>query len=169
MTRVVESIEIFSGVSLSQLARLTGLARETVKRRLVDSGLQSSGERGGYPVYRPKDALAAVYQMSGDDFDPDRLKPFERLKHYQAEREKLHLALERRDVVPMIEVEQVYGKRNKLITRLLETITDRLERGGGVPAVVLALVDRMVDEIMDELHALRLDEDDADSPDRQSA
>jgi uncharacterized protein HemX len=159
----VESISYLSGMSISQLASLTGLARETVRKRLVEAGLQPSDTRKGHAVYRPREALPALYQMAGEYFDPDRLKPLERHAHYKAEREKLHLQMERGDVVPSIEVEQKFAGLIKILTQGLETLPDVVERDVGATPVQLARIERAVDELRDALYQQVVsDEDDAD-------
>jgi hypothetical protein len=159
MGRKVESIELFSGMSVTQLARLTGLSRETIARRIEDAQLKPSGERQGHPIFKPRDALPAIFAMTGDEMDPDKLKPFERHAHWKAEREKLHLQIERADVVVSLDVEQRYASRNKLIDQAVETAPDVLERDVGLTAIQAKRLEKHLDELRLALHRILVEDD----------
>lgn len=168
MSGKVESVELFHGMSISQLARISGRARETVGQRLEAAGVAPCGKRGGYPIYRPPDALAAIFQTIGDDVDPDKLRPFERNAWYKAEREKLHLELERGDVVPALEVERQFGALFKVLVQGLDTLPDVLERDVGATPKQLTRIEKHLDELRNSLYT-EVVTDDADSADEKSA
>jgi hypothetical protein len=151
-------------LSLTQIAAEFGCARETAKGRLDAAGFGPTETRGGYPVYRLRDVVTAL--TSGEEgFDPDRLKPWERKAHYQAEHEKLRLQVERGELVPAIEVERGHGQIFAIATQAFDTLPDVLERDVGLTPLQLARVEKHVDETREALYqALIEGEDDgADS------
>lgn len=154
-------------VSMTAFASEFGSTRETISKRIAAARLQPTGKRGGHPVYRLGELHEAVYQAGEDGgTDPDKLEPFQRKAHYQAEHEKLRLQVERLELVPRIEVEEEMARIAKIVAQCFDTLPDRLERDCGVTPLVLAKIERYLDEVREELHkaAVRQDaEDDADS------
>lgn len=166
MGRKIESIELFTGMSVTQFARMTGIARETIARRFAECALKSIGERAGHPIYRPKDGFEAIYARGGDEIDPDTLRPFERHAHYKAEHEKLRLQVERGELVPSIEVERGHGEIFAITTQGLDTLPDVLERDVGLTPQQLARVEKHLDEMREALYQALIegkDDDGADS------
>lgn len=150
-------------LNLSQIASEFGVARETARKRLDDAGVQASETRGGHPVYRLREVLEA---FAGEDgFDPDKLKPWERKAHYQAEHEKLRLQVERGELVPSIEVEQGEAAIFKIVTQGLETLPDVLERDVGLSPLQLARVERHLDEYREALYRALNEGDEGDGAD----
>lgn len=159
-------------VSISTLAAEFGVTRETAARRIADSGVQPSGKRGGYPVYRLKEVWSAVLGRlpAGEDGeDPEQLRPFERRAHYQAELEKLTLATKRGELVPSFEVEQRFGEMLKAVGEMLDTLPDILERDCGASALMLDRIEKRLDELRNVLYAKLTEDEDADSAVRERA
>lgn len=166
----VEPILKQVALSISQLAGETGFDRATVRKRLSEAGVKPAGKRGGYPVYRLKDVLPVLYHQQDGEFDPDKLKPFERNAWYKAEREKLHLQLERGDVVPALEVERKFAALFKALVQGLETLPDVLERDVGATPLQLTKIEKHLDEIRNALVTeIEGNDEDADSADAESA
>lgn len=146
-------------LSVRGFAEETGLARDTVAKRIKEAALAPSGKRGGHPVFRLKDLLKAAYFVSDDgSFDPDRLRPFERRAHYQAEHEKLSLERERAELIPRIEVEQEMARVAKIVARGLETLPDILERDCGATPAMVARLERHVDQVREDMHAAMIED-----------
>jgi phage terminase Nu1 subunit (DNA packaging protein) len=95
--------------------------------------------------------------------DPDKLDPFQRKAHYQAEHEALKLQTERAELVPRIEVEQEMARIAKIIAQCFDTLPDRLERDCGMQPVAVAKVERCLDEVREELHRAVIEDEDARS------
>ncbi len=148
-------------LNLSQIASEFGVARETARKRLDDAGVGPSETRGGHPAYRLRDVLEAFAGEEG--FDPDKLKPWERKAHYQAEHEKLKLQVERGELVPFMEVERGEGEIFAIVTQAWETAPDVLERDVGLTAMQLARLERHFDEARNALYRRLNEEADADS------
>jgi hypothetical protein len=157
-------------VSVREFCDETGTDRETVAGRIKSANVAPSVNRGRWPLYRLRDLLRAAYTTTEDGaIDPDRLRPFERKAHYQAEHEKLRLQTERGELVSSIEVEQQLGALFKEISRTFETLPDILERDAGATPEMLARVERTLDEVRERLYQDIAGRDDADGAAEASA
>lgn len=140
------------------------MARETIKRRLVDAGVEPTGQVRGHAVYALKDAVRAYLEGTDEGQDPDRLRPFERKAHYDAERQKLMLQIERGDLCSRIEVERLLARLYELMGRFLDTLPDHFERRGAATAVQLEILEELMDELREDLYQqIRQESMDADS------
>jgi hypothetical protein len=160
MGRVVE-FERGIHLSISAFAAEVSSTRETISKRIADAKLKPSGKRGGHPVYRLKDLFKAVYQAGDGGIDPDKLDPFQRKAHYQAEHEKLQLETDRGQLVPAIEVEAKFAANFKTMAQWLDTLPDVLERDCGASPVLLAKIERRIDGLREELYQQLTGEGDA--------
>jgi ABC-type phosphate transport system auxiliary subunit len=150
--------------SLGTWAAEAGITRDVLRRIMSEAGIQPAGKRGGHPVYRARDVIAALSADRDGVDDPDKLKPLERKAHYQAEHEKLRLQIERGELVPSLEVEQGHGQIFAIVTQMYDTLPDVLERDVGLTPQQLVRVEKHLDEAREALYqALNADEDDADS------
>lgn len=140
--------------SISTLAAEFGMTRETVAKRIADAGVAPSGERGGYPVYRLKSVLQALLSISADGrVDPEKLDPFKRKAHYQAEAERLDLERQAGELIPRIEVEREQARVFVAIAQKLETLTDVVERDCGMNTEQIVRMEKAVNEIRELLYA----------------
>jgi hypothetical protein len=157
-------------LSIRALADELGVDRDTVSRRLTAASVKPSGKRGGYPVYRLKDVIKAVLS-SGEDggIDPDRLEPFQRKAHYQAEHEKIALERERGELVPVMEIERAYGLIFTTFAQAMDTLPDLLERDAAATPMQLVEIEKVIDRTREELYRALIEEDDADSAVRDRA
>lgn len=140
----VQSAEVL--FSLGTWAIEAGISRDVMRRILSERGVQPAGKRGGHPVYRGRDVIAALMSNGADQDDPDKLKPWERKAHYQAEHEKLRLEIERGELIPAIEVEREYGRAFAIVSQLYDTLPDILERDVGLTTGQLTRAERHLDE-----------------------
>jgi hypothetical protein len=163
MSNAVTNIATGCNLSISTLAAELGQTRDTVRKRLIDADVQPSGKRGGYPVYRLKDALPALLG-GGSNVDPDLLDPYKRKAHYQGEHEKLKLQVERRELIPRIETEQEMAAMLKVTAECFDTLPDILERDCGLTPDTLARMEAHLDKAREELYLrLAAEDDDAGS------
>jgi hypothetical protein len=150
-------------LSISALSIEFGMTRETIRKRLADSGISPSGSGGQYPVFRLKDALSALLG-GGSNVDPDLLDPYKRKAHYQGEHEKLKLQVERRELIPRIETEQEMAAMLKVTAECFDTLPDILERDCGLTPETLARMESHLDKAREELYLrLAAEDDDAGS------
>lgn len=148
-----KSTEPAHGVHLTvtQFAGEASSTRETISKRLADAGMQPSGKRGGFDVYRLKDMYKAVFTAVGGAVDPEKLDPFQRKSHYQAEKERLGLDELRGALVPALEVEQEFAAVFKTMAQWVDTLPDVLERDCGLPRHALAKLEQRLDVLRGEL------------------
>jgi phage terminase Nu1 subunit (DNA packaging protein) len=132
--------------SIGTWAVEAGMTRDVLRRILSERGVQPAGKRGGHPVYRARDVIAALISNGEAADDPDKLKPWERKAHYQAEHEKLRLQVERGELVPSIEVEQEMAAMAKRFIQTLDTLPDLIERDVGAHPALLERIERAIDK-----------------------
>jgi len=156
-----KATQLLTEVSISQLSRDTGFHRQTIRKAIADAKVEPARMIGGNPRYFLKDLLPVLYQGQGGQGDPDKLKPFERKAHYQAEREKLSLQVERGELLSSIEVEQEQGRILKIVAQGLDTLPDVLERDVGLSPQQAMKVEEHVDEIRSALYEEMIDADSA--------
>lgn len=168
---MAKSVPVAQGVllSLSSLAQEFGIARETVSRRLSSANVQPADTSGPHPRYRLRDVLPALTSDVDAQNDPQKLRPFERRAHYQAELEALTLAAKRGELVPSFEVEQRFGEMLKAVGEMLDTLPDVLERDCGAGPLLLARIEKRLDELREMLYATLTEDEDADSTVRERA
>lgn len=136
--------------SLSRFARAFDTDRETLRRCLLENNVEPAGEHAGHKLY----ALRHVYRawtQATEDTDPDKLTPFKRRAWYQGEREKLHLQVERGELLEGTEVERMLGQVLQLCARGLETAQDVVERDCGLAPAQAAKLEGHLDSIREEL------------------
>lgn len=164
-------IDIDRGVHLSvtAFAQEFSSTRETITKRIADAKLKPSARRGGHPIYRLKDLFKAVYHTANGGMDPDKLDPFQRKAHYQAEHEKLQLETERGQLVTAIDVEARFASSYKVMARWLDTLPDVMERDWGLVPALVTKIENKLNELREELYKqLTKDSEHAGSAVRQS-
>lgn len=137
--------------SLSAWARAFGTDRETLRRVLLEREVQPVAERAGHKLYAARHVYKA-WSEGSDETDPDKLSPFKRRAWYQGEREKMHLQIERGELVAAIEVERTMGRLLQIAVRGFETVQDRIERDAGLTPQQAAVLERHIDRIREELY-----------------
>jgi hypothetical protein len=140
-------------ISAQAYAEETGVDAETVRARLRDLGAQPSGEFRGFALYRLRDLHRALMSAAGGHVDPDKLPPFQRHAYYKAERERLNLQVEQRELIPVIEVERDSANVYKLVAQTLDTLPDVLERDCALTPDVVARIEAALDGARNELRA----------------
>lgn len=152
------------------IARLLNITERRLQQ-LAREGLVPKAARGQYPLAGCVRSYIQYLQNAGqvDTSDPDKLSPFQKRAHYQAELDKLKLEQERGELIPRIEVEQEMAGVLKLVAECFDTLPDLLERDCGLPAKVLVRVEEALDRTRGDLQArMMAADDDADSTVRQS-
>lgn len=138
--------------SLSAFAREFGIDRETLRRRLQSAGVAPAGERSGHNVYRLRDVFAAWTIAPEGGIDPEALPSFQRRAWYQGEHSRLQLEVARRELVPVLEVEQEQAAMLKIVAEGLDGLPDVVERDCGATAAQLERLERACDEIRERMY-----------------
>lgn len=141
------------------------MARETIGKRLTDAGVKPAAQRGGFPVYRLRDACPAILATySGEDgavVDPARMKPGDRRAWYQSENERLKFEVETAQLILASEVQSEMATVAKVVVRFLETLPDTTERDTRCGPEVIEYLAKKVREVRAEIAAqLRADDED---------
>lgn len=148
-------------VSITTIATEFGMDRKTVARRLDAAGLAPVDQVRGYPVFRLRDAVKAIFGLSvdrridqeGDEPpDPAKLPPMERRAWYQSESERLDVETKKRQLIPAAEVEAEIAAGFKLVAQTLDTLPDRLERDCALGGDQVGLVQHVIDQLREELY-----------------
>jgi phage terminase Nu1 subunit (DNA packaging protein) len=151
------------------IARLLNITERRLQQ-LAREGIVPKAARGQYPLAGCVRAYIQYLQNSGqtDSSDPERLSPFQKRAHYQAELDKLKLEQERGELVPRIEMEQEMAVVLKLVAECFDTLPDLLERDCGLTAKMVGRVEEALDRTRGDLYSkLTAGTDDADSAVRE--
>ncbi len=105
-------------------------------RRVVAQALETATYRmiGTRKTWHVRDGMPAIFRRvfgvgsAGEQINPDKLPPRERLDHYKAERERIKLSQEVRVLIPAVEIEQVIGEAFKTIAQTLDVLPETFER-----------------------------------------
>ena len=159
--------------TVKQLAEAFGTSSQTVRKMLGDT--PPIGKRETANVWLLKDVselkdvrdpyIPQAPDEEAIETDPDKMKPSDRRTHYQAEdlKQAAELTarkndLERRGVIPSIEVEQALAQAFKSIALLLDTLPDALERDGMIASSdihsIIAIVDSAREQLANDLTKL---------------
>lgn len=152
-------------VSISTIAAEFKMDRGTVSRRLDAAGVVPADHVRGYPVFRLRDAVKAIFGLSVDrridpdgpePADPATLPPMERRAWYQSENERLDVETKKRQLIPAGEFESEIAVGFKLMAQTMDTMSDRLERECGLTPAQASLVQRSMDKIREELYSAQV-------------
>jgi hypothetical protein len=92
-----------------------------------------------------------VFGVYNEDFDYRQLAPKDRLDHFRAERERLRLEAETRELIPASEVESAIAIALKQLAQTLDALPDTLDRAAGLSPEALDVAQRCIDSARDEL------------------
>jgi hypothetical protein len=128
--------------------------------RVVKQGLETAPSRtiGKRQVWHVRDGMPAIYRRvfglynAGDELNPDKLSPKDRLDHYKAERERIKLTQEIRVLLPAAEIEEVVGMAFKNLAQSLDVLPDTLERDAALSPESVSHVQRTIDAIREALY-----------------
>jgi hypothetical protein len=138
--------------SLSAYARAFGTDRETLRRRLLEAGVEQYAERGGHKLYKLREVYLAWSLASGAAVNPENLSPFNRRAWYQAELDRLRLEQTRGEVIPRLEVEQEIAGVLKIAAETFDTLPDIVERDCGATPQQVARIEQVCDRAREEMH-----------------
>lgn len=135
-------------VSLSQLADLLGMNRNSIARRLSDIP-RAGGNGSNLKLYLLGDALGALVMPSVRE--NGEMSPQDRKAWYQSENERIKFEQSERDLIPVDEVIREYSVMAKAVIQILETLPDILERDCALTPAAVARVQGVIDDLRDEM------------------
>ncbi len=141
--------------SVSQLATGFGPARETIRKRLGNAGVNPAKKRDGFDVYHIADAARAILIKEIDQFvgvdDPDKLQPKERLDWFRAENEKTKYLKEAATLIPEADFVSELASVIKICVRTIESMPDILEVKCQLAPDVINIVEAECDTALTQL------------------
>lgn len=154
--------------SLSQLADLFGLHRQTVRKRL--QGVKPDGLIRGNPAFTVKSAaprLVESYQYDEQERDPDKMDPQDAKDFWEAKLKEQKFLENDGELWRSDEVLEALSGVSKRIALALRGIPDILERRTGLDAKQMGLVEEVIRSSMKEMHDTLVDEYGADGGDSE--
>jgi len=144
--------------SVAKIAEAFSLNRGTVRKRLLDANTPIAAMVRGNPVYALRDIGPVLFapqtlDESNDIQDPNKMPPKERKDWFQSENERIKLETSLKQLVPASDVHREMAMMIKLITQVLDTWPDKLERDRGWKPAQIAEAQKAVDEIREALSA----------------
>ncbi|EBU7016870.1 DUF1441 family protein [Salmonella enterica subsp. enterica serovar Newport] len=146
-------------VNVSQLADLVGMNRNLVSRRLRELELVG-GNGENLKLYELGPALQALLTPSMKE--NGEMSPQDRKAWYQSENERLKFEAASRELLPVEEVAREYSSLAKAVVMVLETLPDILERDCALQPSAVMRVQRIIDDLRDEM-ARKIAESDSDN------
>lgn len=149
--------------NITRLADAFGLHRDTVRKRLKESGVVPAGARNGANVYALKDAGPALFSESrpGTTADPNDYHPTERKDWFQSEVLRVKLEKDLRLLVPVEEAHREMSRLAKAVASGLDSLADILERDAGLTPETIELVEKSTDALREMMYQSIIDDDEA--------
>ena len=139
-------------VSIRSLAGLTGLDRDTIRGAIGRANLQPAGQRGGYPAYKLKDAIRALFVRHGD-VDPATLTPQDRKALADAKLREHALRVKEGEYLPREAYRAATARGFSTCAQSILSLPDNLERKAGLSPEQAEQAEKVVDLILGTLYA----------------
>ncbi|MDH4572458.1 DUF1441 family protein [Salinicola acroporae] len=148
--------------NISRLADAFGLHRDTVRKRLKEAGVVPAGSRNGANLYALKDAGPALFsdRIGSAGLSPDDYPPQDRKAWFQSENERVKLEREMRLLVPVEDAHREMSRLAKAMASALDSLPDLLERDAGLAPEGLELVERVTDNLREQMYQAVMADDD---------
>lgn len=141
-------------LSIAEAAREFGMDHRTLTKRIADLGIRPAAQTPqGHMLYRLKELLDIERRNADGSIDPEKLDPIDRHAHYKAENEKLRVAKLRGELIARDDYEREAARQWKIASLGLDTVVDRVERDVGAAPAVLEHIERVIDEVREQMYA----------------
>lgn len=153
----VASIKDANHFSISRLAEMFGHTRETIGKKIKESGVKPCSKRGGYPVYNLRDVAEftggafVADQTPFDQCDPDKLPPKDRDSWFASELKRKKLEKEDGFLLDKNDTHEKLSELFKKVALSLDTLADVLERDIGLSPELIDKVNEVCDNTREEL------------------
>ncbi|WNO60879.1 DUF1441 family protein [Rheinheimera sp. MMS21-TC3] len=143
--------------SISRIAEAFRIDRRTVSARLKTARVEPAGIRKGHPTYHLSDIGPALFGevITGEDNptqDPALMLPQDLKAWYQAQREKLKLETELKDLIPSDDVARAMAELVKAVVNPLDSLVDELESKVGLSGSALERVQIIIDQVRENMY-----------------
>ncbi len=147
-------------LNINQIAALTDLHRQTVVARLVNVPL-AVGSNTKLKLFTVTDILREllVNAAAPETVNIDQMLPPDRKAWFQSERERLKFQQETAELIPASEVSREFSSLAKAVVQVLETLPDILERDCAMTPSAVIRVQRVIDDLRDQI-ALKVEQAD---------
>lgn len=138
--------------TITQLAEALGVHRTTISKLIRERGIDPVSTVRGRKRFLVADVLQALRQSQSGETDLDRLSPYERDAMTRSIEREDRIRLRRGELCEMHDHRRSVAAVALACARWCDTLPDRCERAG-VPARFVALIEREIDRLRDELAA----------------
>ena len=148
--------------NITQIARAFDLNRDTVRKRLVQAGVNAVKTQKGVPLYNLAEAGKAVFntqESSQVGYTPDELPPKERKEYFQSENERLKYEKEIRLLVPVHDMAMEFSRVLKILIQALDSLPDILEERCGLSFEGQEEVIQITNELREKLYQKLIEPD----------
>lgn len=143
--------------SISRLADLFGHTRETISKKIKDSGAKPAAKRNGYPVFNIREIATftggerAEETGAFEEINPNKLAPKDRDAYYSSENRRLAFEKSQKQLLDKDETAQALAETLKKVALTFDTFADVLERDVGLSPEQIEKVNDICDNIRGEL------------------
>lgn len=138
----------FAGELIAKLLNIT----ERRLQQLAKDGIVPKAARGKYPLAGCVRGYVTYLQgLGGNESAPDKMDPFRRKAHFQAESTKLAMERAAGDLVPVEEVRAEMANIAKAVIQTLDILPDVLERDAGISPKAVARCQELISLERDKL------------------
>lgn len=139
--------------SISRLARITGLDRRTVTRRLAT--IRPAGERAGHPVYSLNECGPTLFGGAALDengeLDPSKMQPADRDKWFASEIKRRDLQVRDGQLLEVDDVEMAVSTAFASVAQAVFALPDYLERRAGLSPEQAEICQAAIYEMFNDL------------------
>lgn len=153
----VASIKDANHFSISRLAVMFGHTRETITKKIKETGVKPCDKKGGYPVYNLRDVAEftggafVADQTPFDQCNPDKLPPKDRDSWYSSENKRLTFQEKEKSLLDKNETQEKLAALLKKIALTFDTLADVMERDVGLSPEQIEKVNEVADNTREEL------------------
>jgi hypothetical protein len=142
--------------SISEVEAGLGVSRPTIRKRLIEKGIQAVKVRGNSPLYRLSEVGPALfsssYQVDKGAQDPDKMEPLARKAWFDSENARLNFQINEQQLLPAHESARAMAELVKCLVNPLDSLPDILERKAALTPKQVGLVIKIVDSIRDQMY-----------------
>ena len=141
--------------SISKIAQAFGMARETVAKRIQQTGIKGADIRNGHPVYKLRDVAPALFTADAipcSARSPDDMPPRDRRDWYESEKIRLQIEQESGLLITIDEHRDNLADTFKALAMIMDTMPDQLERKHALPANVINDVQNTFDDFRQDMY-----------------
>ena len=153
----VASIKDANHFSISRLAVMFGHTRETIGKKIKETGVKPCGKVNGHAVYDLRDVsefTGGAYvadQTPFDQCDPNKLPPKDRDSWFASELKRKKLERDDNFLLDKNDTQEKLAELFKKIALSLDTLADVLERDVGLTPELINKVNEVCDTTREEL------------------